>query len=72
MRKKLIKLILTVSCVLSLSGCSSDDKLKQDLISGQRKYSTGAPMTKSEYNAVKSFNDWKYKNSSHTYSDWDN
>ena len=28
-------------------------------------------MTKEEYNAVKGFNEWKSKQGSKTYSDWD-
>lgn len=56
---------------VALTACGSDE-YEQTLKSGYQKYQTGQQMTREEYNAVKSFNDWKYKNSDHTYSEWNN
>ena len=47
------------------------DDYRKTLEEGQRKYYSGEKMTKEEYNAVKGFNEWKSKQGSKTYSDWD-
>ena len=64
--------LIVVLVLLALIGsCSnSDDDYKNILESGQKKYYTGQAMTKQEYDAVKSFNNWKSKQGQKTYSDW--
>lgn len=54
------------------SGCSSNDDYKDTLNSGMEKYYSGEKMTEKEYKAVKGFNEWKSKQGSKSYSDWDN
>lgn len=74
-RNVIYKAILVVGILCSaviMSACGGSDSYEQTLKSGYQKYQTGQQMTREEYNAVKSFNDWKYKNSSHTYNDWNN
>lgn len=69
-------LIIAIAIFAGISTCSDDGSSKQKqadtLKSGLNKYYSGGSMSKEEYNAVKSYNDWKYKNSEHTYSSWDN
>lgn len=70
-----------IVCVLAIcagiatcsDGGSSDRQKQSDTLkSGLNKYYSGGDMTKEEYNAVKSFNDWKYNNGEHSYSSWSN
>lgn len=51
------------------TGCSND-RYKDTLNSGLKKYYSGEGMTKKEYNAVKSFNNWKSKQGEKKYSEW--
>ena len=69
--RKLGAFILSIVMLTMLVGCSSDDDYRKTLEEGQRKYYSGEKMTKEEYNAVKGFNEWKSKQGSKTYSDWD-
>ena len=55
-----------------LAGCGSNDDFEDTLNSGLEKYQSGETMTKQEYNAVKSFNDWRDKQTDKTYDQWDN
>ena len=50
---------------------NAENDYRRTLESGQKKYYSGQKMTKEEYNAVKSFNDWKSKQGTKKYSDWD-
>ena len=65
--------IVVVIAILLLGSCgsSADDDYRQTLESGQRKYYSGESMTRDEYNAVKSFNNWKSKQGEKSYSEWD-
>lgn len=76
MRKKFIKgIALTLICtglIGTFTGCSDNDDYRDTLESGLNKYYSGEKMSKSEYNAVKNFNNWKDKQSDKTYGDWDN
>jgi hypothetical protein len=76
MRKKFIKgIVIILSCVGIMglfTGCSSsNDDYKDTLNSGLNKYNNGEKMNKNEYNAVKSYNKWKDKQTDKKYSDWD-
>ena len=63
--------ILLLVALGSCGGSSSDDSYKETLNNGLEKYYNGDEMTKEEYDAVKSYNNWKYKNSDHDYDSWD-
>ncbi len=68
---KCITAFITIFLILNcLTGCTNDS-YRETLESGQEKYYSGKPMTEKEYNAVKGFNDWKSKQSSKTYNEWD-
>lgn len=75
MKRKLVKsIMMVIMCVGMMglfTGCSSDDDYKDTLNSGLQKYYNGDNMSKEEYNAVKSYNNWKDKQSEKKYSDWD-
>ena len=66
-RSKLLIAAVTAATVLCLGGCGSDDSYRDTLNSGLSKYYSGEKMSRSEYNAVKSFNDWKSKQGEKTY-----
>ena len=68
--KKYTAILLAVLAACSLTGCGSDDSYRDTLNSGLNKYYSGESMSRSEYNAVRSFNDWKSKQGSKTYDDW--
>lgn len=51
--------------------CGGNDDYENTLRSGYEKYQSGSPMTQKEYNAVKSFNKWKDKQTPKTYDQWD-
>lgn len=71
--KKLIIVFIGIT-VLSYAFCScssSEDEYRKTLESGQKKYYSGETMTKEEYNAVKSFNNWKNEQKNKKYNDWD-
>ena len=70
--KNRLLIIATIAIIaLTLTGCSSSsDSYRDTLNSGLEKYATGGKMTKQEYNAVKSFNDWRDKQGGKTYDDW--
>ena len=70
MKKRIAIFAIVVLTACSLSGCGSDDSYRDTLESGLNKYYTGQKMSKSEYNAVKSFNNWKANQGPKTYSDW--
>ena len=73
MRGKRMILFLIVAVLTAIfGGCGSDDSYRDTLSSGLEKYHSGDNMTRSEYNAVKSFNNWKANQGSKSYSDWDN
>lgn len=63
---------IIILVILTLLSGGSDDSYRQTLESGQKKYYSGQPMTKQEYNAVKGFNKWKSSQGSKTYSEWGN
>ena len=69
--------IIVIAIIMGVATCNSDNsssrqKQADTLKSGLNKYYSGENMSKEEYDAVKSFNNWQYKNSEHTYSSWDN
>ena len=66
-----VVVIVLLSALGSCGGSSSDDSYKETLNNGLEKYYNGDEMTKEEYDAVKSYNKWKYKNSDHDYDSWD-
>lgn len=68
-----LPIVIIIFILIGLLGsCSdSDDDYRDTLESGQQKYYSGEEMTEEEYNAVKSFNEWKDKQSDKTYDDWD-
>lgn len=70
MKKRIVIIAITVLTACFLTGCGSDDSYRDTLNSGLNKYYTGQSMSKSEYNAVKSFNNWKANQGSKSYSDW--
>lgn len=70
MKKQIAAIIAAVLAACFLNGCGSDDSYRDTLNSGLNKYYSGESMSRSEYNAVKSFNDWKSKQGSKTYNDW--
>ena len=76
MKKQLSRVLGIILAMLIavalLGGCtsSSKDSYKDTLVSGQKKYYSGQPMTKQEYNAVKNFNKWKSSQGSKTYDQW--
>ena len=70
MKKRIAAFVFAVLAVCSLTGCGSDDSYRDTLNSGLNKYYSGENMSRSEYNAVKSFNNWKANQGSKSYSDW--
>ena len=70
MKKRIAAMAIAVLAACSLTGCSSRDSYKDTLNSGLNKYYSGEKMSKSEYNAVKSYNNWKANQESKSYSDW--
>ena len=70
MKKRSAMLIIAVVSACFLAGCGNDDSYRNTLNSGLNKYYNGESMSKSEYNAVKSYNNWKSKQGSKSYSDW--
>ena len=78
--KVISKLFISDLFTLSNKNTSSDitsnqyvyDDYKDTLNSGMEKYYSGEKMTEKEYKAVKGFNEWKSKQGSKSYSDWDN
>ena len=70
MRKKLVIIFFSMIVASTFVACGSNNDYEATLKSGYGKYITGQSMSKDEYNAVKSFNNWKEKNSSKSYSDW--
>ena len=72
MRGKCMILLAITALTVIFGGCGSDDSYRDTLSSGLEKYHSGDNMTRSEYNAVKSFNNWKADQGSKSYSDWDN
>ena len=70
MKRKIAALVIAVLTAVSLTGCGNDDSYRDTLNSGLSKYYNGESMSRSEYNAVKSFNNWKSKQGSKSYSDW--
>lgn len=68
--RRCIAILLAALAACSLTGCGSDDSYRDTLNSGLSKYYSGESMSRSEYNAVRSFNDWKSKQGSKTYDDW--
>ena len=70
MKKRIAMIALIVLTACTISGCGSDDSYRKTLESGLSKYYSGQNMSKSEYNAVKSYNNWKSKQGSKSYSDW--
>lgn len=66
-------IILIILLVAGIGSCGgdNDDEYKKMLESGQEKYYNGEPMTREEYDAVNSFNEWKDKQGSKTYDEWD-
>lgn len=70
MKKKIALFIIAALSACFLSGCGSDDSYRDTLTSGLNKYHSGQSMSKSEYNAVKSYNNWKSNQGSKSYSEW--
>ena len=70
MKKRIAVLVIAALSACLLAGCGSDDSYRDTLNSGLNKYYSGQNMSKSEYNAVKSFNNWKENQGSKSYSDW--
>lgn len=70
MRKHILVLVVAGLMAVMLAGCGNDDSYRDTLNSGLNKYYSGENMTRSEYNAVKSFNNWKSKQESKSYNDW--
>lgn len=70
--RNIIALLIGTFLILMLGGCGSYDDYEDTLNSGLEKYQSGETMTKQEYNAVKSFNDWRDKQTDKTYDQWDN
>lgn len=71
-KRNIIALLIGLFSILMLAGCGSNDDFEDTLNSGLEKYQSGKTMTKQEYNAVKSFNDWRDKQTDKTYDQWDN
>ena len=69
-KMKLVMIAVAAASALCVGGCGSDDSYRDTLNSGLSKYYSGDKMSRSEYNAVKSFNDWKAKQGGQTYNDW--
>lgn len=69
--KRVFVVGLTLMLMAAATGCSSDDDYRELLERGQEKYYNGEEMSREEYNAVKSFNDWKDKQGGKTYDEWD-
>ena len=69
MKQKIAVFIVAALSACFLVGCS-DDSYRDTLNSGLNKYYSGQNMNRSEYNAVKSYNNWKSKQGSRSYSDW--
>ena len=69
MKKGIAMLIVAALSACFLAGCE-DDSYRDTLTSGLNKYYSGQDMSKSEYNAVKSYNEWKSKQGTKSYSDW--
>ena len=70
MKKRIAMLIIVALSACFLAGCG-DDSYRNTLKSGLEKYYSGENMSRSEYNAVKSYNNWKSKQGSKSYNDWD-
>ncbi len=70
MKKRIVIFAIAVLTVCFLTGCGGGDSYRDTLESGLNKYYSGQKMSKSEYNAVKSFNNWKAKQGSKSYSNW--
>lgn len=68
--KKITVFVVAVILACCLTGCGSDDSYRDTLNSGLNKYYSGQSMTKQEYNAVKSYNNWKSKQGPKTYDGW--
>ena len=72
--KKGLKVKCLIMAAITLSGASfcgcGDDSYRNTLSSGLQKYYSGESMNKSEYNAVKSYNNWKSNQGSKSYNDW--
>lgn len=71
-----IKKNTTIICIMttiifSFTSCNNDDEYRKTLQSGYEKYLNGEDMSREEYNAVKSFNDWKAKQGEKSYNEWD-
>ena len=71
-KRNIIALLIGLFSILMLAGCGSNDDFEDTLNRGLEKYQSGETMTKQEYNAVKSFNDWRDKQTDKTYDQWDN
>ena len=71
-KRNIIALLIGLFSILMLAGCGSNDDFEDTLNSGLEKNQSGETMTKQEYNAVKSFNDWRDKQTDKTYDQWDN
>lgn len=72
MKKYFVMLLVSVLSIGCLCSCTHEDEYRKTLESGYEKYQNGEDMSKEEYEAVKSFNDWKEDNSEQSYDDWDN
>ena len=68
----IIGIIIAIVIVFAgIGSCSnSNEKYKDTLDSGMKKYYNGDPMTKEEHDAVKNFNDWKNNQGEKTYDKW--
>lgn len=71
MKKRIVVAIAIALMACTVTGCGSSarDEYANILRSGREKEATGGKMTKQEYDAVKSFNDWKSKQGEKTYND---
>ena len=72
-----IKKITVITCIIatiafSFTACNSSDNYRKTLQSGYEKYLNGENMSRDEYNAVKSFNNWKAKQGEKSYNEWNN
>ena len=69
-KKRIAMLIIAALSACFLTGCGGNDSYRDTLNSGLNKYYSGQSMSKSEYNAVKSYNNWKSSQGSKTYDGW--
>ena len=67
----IIAIIIIILFAL-LGSCSSNNDYSNTLTEGRKKYYSGEKMTEQEYKAVKRYNNWKDKQGSKSYSDWNN